>query len=91
MVTRRLLISGTVQGVYYRGWTSETARELGLSGWVRNRRDGTVEAIFSGAQASVEEMIRRCRTGPSGAAVTEISIEEVDVFSEQGFSVRPTA
>ena len=61
--TVHVIIEGRVQGVWYRGWTCEQAGELGLSGWVRNRRDGTVEAMFSGASQSVAEMIRRCHDG----------------------------
>ena len=61
--TVRLRIAGAVQGVGYRYWTERTAHELGLSGWVRNRRDGTVEAVISGSGERVDRMIERCRMG----------------------------
>ncbi|MEM7651682.1 MAG: acylphosphatase [Pseudomonadota bacterium] len=71
-----LSITGRVQGVWYRGWTVKTASALGLQGWVRNRRDGTVEAVFSGSTAAVEEMIQACRKGPPAARVDEIDVSE---------------
>ena len=67
--TVRVRIAGRVQGVGYRYWTERVAGELGLSGWVRNRRDGTVEAVFSGSPDDVAEMIERCRDGPPSAQV----------------------
>ena len=66
----KALIEGRVQGVWYRGWTAQTARNLGLDGWVRNRRDGSVQAVFSGPDAVVEEMLRLCAQGPSAASVS---------------------
>ncbi len=74
-----LRIYGRVQGVGYRGWTVKTARELGLRGWVRNRRDGTVEALIAGQQAQVQTMIQACWQGPSAADVTDIQIATVTV------------
>ena len=68
----RLVIHGWVQGVWYRGWTQDTAAALGLSGWVRNRRDGTVEVLLVGAPATVEAMIAHCRDGPPAARVDHI-------------------
>ena len=78
--TVRVRVSGRVQGVWFRGWTAQTAEALGLSGWVRNRRDGTVEAVFSGEEAMVEQMIAACHIGPSHAVV-----EDVDVTTEPDF------
>ena len=63
----RVVISGRVQGVWFRGWTVDEATARGLSGWVRNRRDGTVEAVFEGAPAAVDAMIEACRSGPPPA------------------------
>ncbi|MCH6588225.1 MAG: acylphosphatase [Proteobacteria bacterium] len=60
----RVVISGRVQGVWFRGWTVDEATARGLSGWVRNRRDGTVEAVFEGAPEAVDAMVEACRTGP---------------------------
>ncbi|MCF8479036.1 MAG: acylphosphatase [Rhodospirillum sp.] len=68
-------IVGRVQGVWYRGWTVERAREHGLSGWVRNRSDGTVEALFHGEDGAVDQMLTDCRRGPSAARVDNIVTE----------------
>ncbi len=68
----RVVIHGRVQGVWYRGWTERNATDLGLSGWVRNRRDGTVEALFVGAGDRVQDMIRRCNEGPPPARVDQV-------------------
>jgi len=69
---RHVLIHGRVQGVGYRAWVEDTARELGLQGWVRNLRDGAVEAVFAGPGDAVAKMIEACRQGPYGAHVTGI-------------------
>ena len=68
-VQRYVLIRGRVQGVGFRAWTEVTALERGLQGWVRNRRDGTVEALFIGSETDVVTMIEACRHGPPGARV----------------------
>ncbi len=65
-------IRGRVQGVGYRAWTADVARRKGLAGWVRNRRDGTVEAVFSGPEEVVAEMLATCRRGPSLARVEAV-------------------
>ncbi|KAA0063813.1 Acylphosphatase-like protein [Cucumis melo var. makuwa] len=72
--TVRVVIKGRVQGVFYRDWTVENATELGLKGWVRNRRDGSVEALFSGRPETVTEMEQRCRRGPPAAMVTGFQV-----------------
>lgn len=72
--TVRVVVKGRVQGVFYRNWTIENATQLGLRGWVRNRRDGSVEALFSGNPDSVKEMEQRCRHGPSDAVVTGLQV-----------------
>lgn len=69
-------IHGRVQGVWYRGWTAEEARTRGLTGWVRNRPDGTVEALFVGPGLVVEDMLAACRTGPPAARVERIETGE---------------
>jgi acylphosphatase len=68
----RVAISGRVQGVGFRAWTEATAAEHGVEGWVRNCRDGSVEALFAGPQALVLAMIELCRQGPPGARVDTI-------------------
>ncbi|ESQ38239.1 hypothetical protein EUTSA_v10029095mg [Eutrema salsugineum] len=70
LVQVRMVIKGRVQGVCYRNWTVENAEQLGIKGWVRNRRDGSVEALFSGPSEAVNEMQKRCRRGPPAAMVT---------------------
>jgi acylphosphatase len=84
-------IEGRVQGVGYRIFVEMSASELGLDGWVRNRRDGSVEAVFQGHDEDIDEMLQRCREGPPASAVARVELvgEGVGVFS--GFEVRPTA
>ena len=89
--TRRLRIHGRVQGVFYRGWGVATARTLGLRGWVRNRRDGSVEALLIGAAELVEDMIEACRAGPPAARVTAIEREPGVDGGESGFRQLTTA
>ncbi|CAN6581002.1 unnamed protein product [Malus baccata var. baccata] len=72
--TVRLVIKGRVQGVFYRDWTVGNATELGLKGWVRNRRDGSVETLLSGNPDAVKEMEQRCRRGPPSAVVTGLEV-----------------
>jgi acylphosphatase len=84
-----LLITGRVQGVCYRAWTAENARALGLNGWVRNRRDGAVEAVFAGPEEPVRAMIMRCRRGPPAAFVEAIEIIAEKCNADAGFEVRP--
>jgi acylphosphatase len=87
----RVRITGRVQGVGYRYWTEEEARDLALSGWVRNRRDGSVEALFTGAAGSVAEMLGRCHEGPAGAVVASVEVlEEGGDDPSGGFEVRAT-
>ncbi len=86
-----LTITGLVQGVFYRSWTAENARALRLNGWVRNRADGSVEALFSGEPQNVAAMIERCRRGPPAAHVTDVNIVEEGGAIPAGFAVRPTA
>ncbi|KAG9458183.1 hypothetical protein H6P81_002691 [Aristolochia fimbriata] len=89
--TVRVIVKGRVQGVFYRNWTIESARELGIRGWVRNRRDGSVEALFSGEPQAVDEMETRCRRGPPEAMVTALNVFPTDGEDPgQGFQRRPT-
>ena len=73
---RHVVIRGRVQGVGYRAWTEVTALERGIEGWVRNRRDGSVEAVFGGLDNDVAAMISECRRGPPGAWVETIDQRE---------------
>lgn len=92
LVARRLTIRGRVQGVFYRGWTAETARDLGLAGWVRNRRDGTVEAVIQGPESSVERFVALARRGPPAARVEHVEVVEAEADEHlTGFTQQPTA
>jgi len=88
----RLTITGRVQGVGYRDWTIAAARRRGLTGWVRNRRDGAVEALIVGDDAAVGEMIEACQRGPSMARVDAVDVDPVDLdILPEGFKQLPTA
>lgn len=89
--TVRVVVSGRVQGVWFRGWTIETARGLGLDGWVRNRRDGTVEAVFAGPADAVDDMVRACRDGPPFARVAALEAVAHDAPVAPGFHAAPNA
>lgn len=86
----KLRIEGAVQGVGYRAFAASEARILGLGGWVRNRSDGTVEALVSGATADVETFVAACARGPAGARVTNIDLHKAEPPSDAGFQVRST-
>ena len=91
MIARRIVVSGRVQGVGYRYAMTDAARSAGVSGWVRNRRDGTVEALVQGDEEQVERMLAWCRRGPPGARVTAIAIDELNIDPAiEGFAPRPT-
>jgi acylphosphatase len=83
-------IEGTVQGVFYRAWTEQNARELGLDGSVRNSLDGSVEAVFSGPANYVEEMLERCLAGPRDAMVSAVIVLHEGGSVPRGFRVLPT-
>ena len=89
-----VVIRGRVQGVGFRAFVEDEATRLGLQGWVRNRRDGTVEALFSGPAETVRQIIQRCREGPRGARVDAIdqraaSADEL-ALGVRSFDVLPT-
>ncbi|KAI3522842.1 hypothetical protein L1887_00894 [Cichorium endivia] len=88
--TVRVVVKGRVQGVCYRDWTVQNATELGLKGWVRNRGDGSVEALFSGDADKVGEMQERCRRGPPSAVVTKLDVNPSTDDPGTGFERRPT-
>ncbi|MCJ2035478.1 acylphosphatase [Methylobacterium sp. J-068] len=87
--TVAVVVSGRVQGVGYRMWAQGEAGRLGLSGHVRNRPDGTVEAVFSGTPDAVARMLEACRHGPPGARVTDVAITGPgDTVPAAGFAIR---
>lgn len=86
----RVRVEGLVQGVWYRAWTTEQAGKLGLDGWVRNRHDGSVEAVFSGPEDQVDAMIEMCRQGSPLSRVESIEVTEETETVESGFSARST-
>jgi acylphosphatase len=85
-----LRIAGRVQGVGYRAWATLTARRLGLRGWVRNRADGSVEALVIGCDDPVAAIIEACREGPFAARVTKVEIDEAADDGSDGFAPRAT-
>jgi acylphosphatase len=94
-VARHTMIHGRVQGVGFRAFVEDTAERLGLAGWVRNRRDGTVEALFAGGEQAVTEAIAACRQGPRGSGVTKIDVQDgqslLQPHEGARFTVLPTA
>jgi acylphosphatase len=96
LIVRHVIVRGRVQGVGFRAWTELTALKRGLGGWVRNRRDGSVESVFAGEALAVDAMLAACRRGPPGARVD--ALEEraagADMLGErhpgEHFSVLPT-
>jgi acylphosphatase len=91
---RHVTIRGRVQGVGFRMWVEDTTSMHGLEGWVRNRRDGTVEAVFAGPAAAVERMVDACRRGPGRVEAVDVGDAGPELLAEryQGdrFSVLPT-
>ena len=86
----RVLVSGLVQGVFYRASTREKGLELGLCGWVQNLPDGRVEAVFQGSAQRVDAAVGWCRQGPSHARVDEVAVTDLPPGDElTGFEVRP--
>ena len=84
-VVRHVVIRGRVQGVGYRMWTEDLAERSELEGWVRNRRDGSVEAVFAGPEQAVMAAIEACRSGPRGAHVDAVDVEDAgsDMLSQR--------
>lgn len=85
--TRAILvrIEGRVQGVWYRGWAVQEAIHRGLGGWVRNRRDGSVEALFAGPKPAVDAMLEACWQGPPSARVSKVTYKPADPPERAGF------
>jgi acylphosphatase len=80
-------VSGRVQGVFFRAETQSRARSLSLAGWVRNARDGTVEAVFEGPSDRVRSMIDWCRRGPRHAEVEDVAVAWEEPQGEDGFRI----
>ncbi len=87
----RLTITGRVQGVFFRAWTVDAAAARGLDGWVRNRRDGAVEALIAGPADAVGTMVAACWRGPESAAVRDVAAVPADDPGPTGFHYAPTA
>ena len=87
MERRHVVIYGFVQGVGFRFGVERTATARGVAGWVRNRPDGTVEAVFEGERADIEALVEFCRRGPRGAEVERVDVEEESAEGLAGFRV----
>jgi acylphosphatase len=87
-IARYIRVTGRVQGVFFRAWARDEAQTVGVSGWIRNCSDGSVEAQLEGEQDAVEELIDLIREGPPGAEVDRVEVEEADREGLSGFEVR---
>ncbi len=87
-IRAHVFVSGTVQGVFYRATTRDTARERGIDGWVKNLADGRVEAVFEGPEDDVEAMVEWCHEGSPAADVDDVSAEYDDPEGLEGFEIR---
>jgi acylphosphatase len=88
-VRRRVVVAGQVQGVWFRETCRREAEAAGVAGWVRNRYDGRVEAVFEGESTAVLAMVTWCRLGPPRAQVTGVDVVDEDPTGETGFRVKP--
>jgi acylphosphatase len=88
VVRRRVVVHGYVQGVFFRDTTRRQAQHRGVAGWVRNRADGAVEAVFEGEPDAVAEMVRFSERGPRGAEVASVDTSEEPVEGLSGFDIR---
>lgn len=89
-VTKRIVIEGKVQGVGFRWWITEWANARDLEGWVRNRREGTLEALFHGPEESVNHMVEACQHGPQAARIRKVRQYDDEPPEDPGFIQRPT-
>jgi acylphosphatase len=87
-VGRSVRVTGRVQGVFFRAWTADEARSLGISGWVRNDRDGSVVAQIEGEESAVRQLIELLHEGPPGARVERVDVDEADPEGSDRFEVR---
>ncbi len=88
MVRRRVVVHGRVQGVFFRDSTRRRAQQLGVTGWVANRPDGAVEAVFEGEADAVDRLVAFVREGPRGAEVFQVDVTNEEPEGLPGFSVR---
>ena len=88
MKRAKVIVRGSVQGVFFRAEARDRARSLGLAGWVRNVPDGTVEAVFEGEDERVKSMVEWCSRGPAGARVEKVDVDWSEPEGDQGFSIR---
>jgi acylphosphatase len=88
VAAKRVIVSGRVQGVFFRDSARRAAESRGVAGWVRNRDDGRVEAWFEGDAQAVESMIEWARSGPSRADVEDVKVDDVEAEGLSGFQVR---
>ena len=88
MIRRRVVVKGDVQGVFFRDSTRDRAQSRGVAGWVSNRPDGSVEAVFEGEEDAVESMLRFVREGPRRAEVRDVDVTEEEPEGLGGFEVR---
>jgi acylphosphatase len=88
VIRRRVVVHGYVQGVFFRDSVRRLARQRGVNGWVANRPDGTVEAVFEGEADAVERLVDFCRIGPRGAQVESVDVSDEDPEGLTGFTVR---
>ena len=87
-VGRRVTVEGQVQGVFFRETARRKATEAGVAGWITNRSDGKVEAVFEGSREAVDELVEFCREGPTAATVEGIDVREQEPEGLTGFDVR---
>jgi acylphosphatase len=90
MITRRLAVTGRVQNVFYRDWFVEQARGIGITGWVRNRTDGSVEAMVSGSSEMIEAIVARARQGSPASRVADVVVEDAPEQVFERFEKKPT-
>jgi acylphosphatase len=85
VIRRHVIVSGRVQGVFFRETIRHLAEQEGVAGWIRNRADGTVEAVFEGEPEAVERLVDACRSGPPMAEVADIQVSDEEPESSSGF------
>ena len=90
MICRHLAITGRVQNVFYRDWLVEQALSLGITGWVRNRADGSVEAMVAGSSEMIAAIVAKARQGSPASRVADVTVEEATAQIFDGFEKRST-